>query len=58
MQRLEYSEQLQSETKRVNFEKVDEKEVFDINDNSRLTHLSVISSQTEPKKSPERHAVR
>ena len=58
MQRLEYSEQLQSETKRVNFEKVDEKEAFDISDNSRLTHLSVISSQTESKKSPERQAVR
>ena len=58
MQRLEYSEQLQSVTKKVNFEKVDEKEAFDISDNSRLTHLSVISSQTESKKSPERHAVR
>ena len=55
MQKLEYSEQLQSE-KQVNFE--DQKEVFDISDDSRLTHLSVISSQTEPKKSPERRTMR
>ena len=55
MQKLEYSEQLQSE-KQVNFE--DQKEVFDVSDDSKLTHLSVISSQTEPKKSPERRTMR
>ena len=55
VQKLEYSEQLQSE-KQVNFE--DQKEVFDVSDDSRLTHLSVISSQTEPKKSPERRTMR
>ena len=55
MQKLEYSEQLQSE-KQVNFE--DQKEVFDISDDSKLTHLSVISSQTEPKKSLERRTIR
>jgi len=55
VQKLEYSEQLQSD-KQVNFE--DQKEIFDVSDDSRLTHLSVISSQTEPKKSPERRTMR